>query len=101
MSKFQPEFENLEPRQLLAGDFGAAQAAMPLAPGELHCDELYFFAEQSAEDLCFEAELWHDSEGEFAAPDYLAELLLADENAWGVEAQIQTDEELVFGEGLI
>lgn len=96
MSKFQPEFENLEPRQLLAGDFGAAQAALPLAAGELHCDELCFFAEPSAEDLCFEAELWQDSEGEIAAVDHLAERLLADENAWSVEAQIQTDEELVF-----
>lgn len=95
MPKFQPEFENLEPRQLLAGDLGAAHAAAPL-----YGDEFHFIAARSAEDICFEGQLWRDGDDEFAAPVEfaadLAERLLVDENAWDVDAQIQTDEEFVF-----
>lgn len=90
MSKFQPEFENLELRQLLAAD---------LEPGEVFFDGLRFATEPTSAEICFKTSQWRTEANDFDAADQLAETLSADEHAWSVESQIQTDEELVFAGG--
>lgn len=96
MSRFQPEIENLEQRQLLAADvdFGLDQ----VDAGDVVFAGLRFAAESSPMEICLKTSLRWNSAEEFDATS-LAEQLVADENAWSVESLVATNEELIFALG--